>query len=154
MQQRDRSMVQQIATVVLISASVVGCASLGQGRVPDPGGPLQACNGGPHCVSSRDRDPARFIAPLHYTLSDTAAEQALLDTLGALPRTRVVVRQPGYIRAEVTSAIMRYVDDLEFHFQASGVIDMRSSSRIGYYDFGVNRARMEQIRAGFAARQP
>lgn len=135
-----------------LAALVSGCAALGPGRIEAVIGPVQDCTSGPHCVSSRATDADRQIAPLRYTENAAAAEQALMASLAALPRTRVVAHRHGYLHAEVRSAIMGYVDDVTFHFSAPGVIDMRSSSRIGYYDFGVNRDRLERIRADFARR--
>lgn len=144
--------VQRFAMGWMGAVLLSGCAALETGRTEAVMGPVQDCTSGPHCVSSRATDPDRQIAPLRYTVSAAVAEQALLASLGALPRTRVVAHQPGYLHAEVRSAIMRYVDDVTFHFSAPGVIDMRSSSRVGYYDFGVNRDRLERIRADFAGR--
>ena len=63
-----------------------------------------------------------------------------------------MTHEAGYIHAEVTSAIMRYDDDVEFLFVTDQRIDVRSSSRIGYYDFGVNRERVDALRAGFEKR--
>ena len=58
----------------------------------------------------------------------------------------------AYLHVEFTSAIFRFVDDVEFLFDAgSGTIHMRSASRAGYSDFGVNRRRMEAIRSQFDA---
>lgn len=64
----------------------------------------------------------------------------------------MITHDAGYIHAEVTSSIMGYVDDVEFVFLPEQRIDVRSSSRIGYYDFNVNRKRVERLRDGFNAR--
>ncbi len=53
--------------------------------------------------------------------------------------------------AEFRSALFGFADDVEFHFDPPGVIQVRSASRIGYSDFGVNRKRVEAIRTRFAA---
>lgn len=110
------------------------------------------CVDGPHCVSSQATDPNRHVEPLRYAGSQAAAEQALLAELQALPRAEVITHDAGYIHAEVTSLIMGYVDDVEFVFLPEQRIDVRSSSRIGYYDFNVNRKRVERLRDGFNAR--
>jgi len=58
-----------------------------------------------------------------------------------------VAKEANYLRAEFRSAILRFVDDVEFLFSADqSVIDVRSASRVGYYDFGMNRRRIEDIR--------
>jgi Uncharacterized protein conserved in bacteria len=72
--------------------------------------------------------------------------------LKAMDGASLVEVQPDYIHATFTSTIMRFVDDVEFQFPAgTHQIQVRSASRIGYYDFGVNRARVEKIRKAFEA---
>ena len=52
-----------------------------------------------------------------------------------------------YLHAEFTSRFMHYVDDVEFLYdQAAGLVHVRSASRVGYSDLGVNRKRIESIR--------
>ena len=55
------------------------------------------------------------------------------------------------IDVEFRSALLGFVDDVAFRFDSPGAIQLRSASRTGYYDFGVNRARIELIRARSAA---
>lgn len=129
-----------------------GCA-LGSAQLRPEAGRLEGCQGGPHCVSSTAQRAERYIEPFKYSGATAQAEQALRAALERLPRTRIVTQVPGYLHAEVSSPIMRYVDDVEFHFQPGNRIDVRSSSRIGYYDFQVNRERIERLRAGFNAGQ-
>jgi uncharacterized protein (DUF1499 family) len=61
-----------------------------------------------------------------------------------------VVNEENYIHAEFTSAVFRFVDDVEFLFtkeqDGEVMVDIRSASRVGHSDFGVNRKRMEDIR--------
>jgi uncharacterized protein (DUF1499 family) len=72
-----------------------------------------------------------------------AARSAVL----ALPGTIIVAESKSYLHAESTSDLMGYVDDLELHLVAeSRRIDVRSASRVGYGDAGVNRARVEALR--------
>ena len=71
--------------------------------------------------------------------------------LGVVPGAAVVADKPNYIRAEFTSKLMGFVDDGEFYFPAEeGVIQVRSASRVGESDLGVNRRRVEQIRLALA----
>ena len=68
--------------------------------------------------------------------------------IAALPRTKLVEEDEVYLHFEFTSKLLRFVDDVEFVFDdESKTIQFRSASRIGYGDYGVNRDRMEQIRA-------
>jgi len=66
----------------------------------------------------------------------------------AMPRTLIVTETPAYLHAEFTSAIMRFVDDVEFSLdESTKSINMRSASRLGKSDLGVNRKRVEELRA-------
>lgn len=132
-----------------------GLSACGIGSNPlRPDGPLADCGRAPRCVSSRASEPERYVEPLRYSSRPHVAQRVLVDIVGELPGARIRENRPGYVHAEFTTAIMRYVDDVEFEIAPEGVIHVRSSSRIGYYDFGTNRERVERIRAAFDARQP
>jgi uncharacterized protein (DUF1499 family) len=65
-------------------------------------------------------------------------------------RATIVEEKADYLHAEMRSLIFRFVDDVEFSLDAdAGLINVRSASRVGYSDFGVNRRRMQRIRAAF-----
>ena len=113
----------------------------------------RACPSTPNCVSSLDRDPKHHIAPLRFTGSVKEAQHTLLWVLFSLKRMRVVTVDRDYIHAESISPVLRFVDDLEFFFNdRSKAIDIKSASRVGYSDLGVNRRRVEKIRQRFNAR--
>ncbi len=108
---------------------------------------LAPCPKTQNCVSSIDPMDAHYIAPLSYTGSKDDAYRKLVALIASCRRTRLVVRQDNYLRAEFRSAIFRFVDDVEFLFSEDhAVIHVRSASRVGYYDFGMNRRRIEDIR--------
>ena len=70
--------------------------------------------------------------------------------LASQPRTTIVTRTENYLHAEARSRLFRFVDDVEFYVDSrDGVIQFRSASRVGHSDFGVNRARMQEIRRAF-----
>lgn len=115
-------------------------------------GQLVACPATPNCVSSFSQDAAHRIEPLHFNDDPQAAFSQLKATLQALPRTQIITESDHYLYAEFTSAWMGFVDDVEFYLdQAANVIQVRSASRLGESDLGVNRERIEAIRAGFNA---
>jgi len=133
---------------MLAAAVVLLCAACA-GSAPPPGGGSapRPCPSSPNCVSSRTTDEAHRIEPLFF--AGTAAEglAAIRRVVLALPRTRIVDEAPGYLRAEFTSLVFRFVDDVEFAAdEAAGVIHVRSASRVGSSDLGVNRRRVEDIR--------
>ena len=115
------------------------------------GGKLLACPNSPNCVSSRDTDAEHKIAPLTYTGDPVKAMADLKAVISSMPRTKIVTTEGNYLYAEFTSALMGYVDDVEFYLNVDkGIIEVRSASRLGESDLGVNRDRVEAIRAQFA----
>ncbi|GAB1722476.1 MAG: hypothetical protein NTNFB01_13720 [Nitrospira sp.] len=88
------------------------------------------------------------MAPYRYHQSLAGAKEALKTIVGLLPRTKLVEETERYLHYEFTSFLLRFVDDVEFVFdEGSKLIQFRSASRTGYSDLGVNRRRMEEIRA-------
>ena len=109
------------------------------------GGRLAPCRSTPNCVSSQ-ADPAdkeHYIAPIPFRGDAIAAVRKAVESM---PRARVISADSHYLYAEFRSALLRYVDDVEFHYDGS-VIHMRSASRLGRRDFGVNRKRIEKLRS-------
>ena len=111
---------------------------------------LRPCPATPNCVSSLAGDQKHFIEPISYEGESAVAQQELLAVLDSLKRARMVRVEEGYIHAEFVSSIFRFVDDVEFYFDSSiKLIQVRSASRTGYSDLGVNRRRIEAIRERF-----
>ena len=109
---------------------------------------LRPCPSSPNCVSTQAQDEGHAIAPILYRKSRAEAKEALKEIVHSLPRTKLVVEDESYLHYEFTSLLLRFVDDVEFLFDdASKTIHFRSASRTGYGDLGVNRTRMEQVRA-------
>lgn len=87
------------------------------------------------------------IAPLAYSGDGRAAMRKLATVLQGLERTTLVRQEADYLYAQCQSRLMRFTDDVEFWLdEKAGVIHVRSASRIGHGDRGVNRARVEMIR--------
>ena len=102
------------------------------------------------CVCSRPDAPDRQrVEPLAVSGPPRAAFARLRRLVAALPRTVVVTSTDTYLHAECRSP-RGFVDDLECRLSASqDLIDVRSASRIGLiWDLGVNRGRVERLRAG------
>jgi uncharacterized protein (DUF1499 family) len=91
------------------------------------------------------------IAPIAIA-SDGSAEMAkIAAALQAMSRTVVVQNDDGYIYAQCTTQLLKFTDDVEFYLDKTAkVIHVRSASRVGRKDFGVNRARVEHVRAALA----
>ena len=92
------------------------------------------------------KDDAR-IAPIALQGDGKATIASIAKVIEDLPASHIVERRDDYLYAQFTTALMRFTDDVEFWFDpAAGVIQVRSASRVGRKDFGVNRARIENIR--------
>ena len=109
---------------------------------------LSPCPSSPNCVSTQATDENHAIAPFRYEKSRTEAKEALKAVLATLPRTKLVDEDESYLHYEFTSLLLRFVDDVEFLLdETTKTVHFRSASRTGYSDLGVNRKRMEQVRA-------
>lgn len=111
---------------------------------------LLPCPNTPNCVCSNDADPLHQIAPLTYQSAPAEALADLKAVIQTLPRTTIVQEAANYLYAEFKSGLMGFVDDVEFYVdERAGVIQVRSASRLGKSDLGVNRQRIETIREKF-----
>ncbi|HEX5055222.1 MAG TPA: DUF1499 domain-containing protein [Gammaproteobacteria bacterium] len=113
------------------------------------GGKLRPCPDSPNCVVSENDTAASRIEALRF---EGAPDRAWSLLLQAVERNGGSIREDrdGYLWATFTSRIFRFVDDVEFRLDAAHrVIQVRSASRAGYSDFGINRERVEKLRAAF-----
>ena len=110
----------------------------------------------PNSVSSQ-ADPAdavHYVAPITFSGSSLEAIATLREVVEGADRTLVVKHDANYLYAEYKSNLLGFVDDVEFFAsEKEGVIHVRSASRLGRRDFGVNRERIESVRERFAAAQ-
>jgi uncharacterized protein (DUF1499 family) len=103
----------------------------------------------PNCVSSQ-ADPAdaeHYIAPIAFKGDAAAAAAAMRRAVEGMTDATIIRQEGSYLYAEYRTKLMRFVDDVELlHDPKAGVIHVRSASRLGRRDFGVNRARVESLR--------
>ena len=86
------------------------------------------------------------IAPFPVSGPDATLNR-IASIVDGMEGAKIVAREPGYLYVQFTTRLMKYVDDAEFWFDpVAGVIHMRSASRLGSSDLGVNRKRIEFIR--------
>jgi uncharacterized protein (DUF1499 family) len=113
-------------------------------------GRLASCGRRLNCVSSQadGSDAQRYVAPIRVKGAAAESIAAARRAVESMARARVVREEGNYLHAEFRSRVMGYVDDVEFTFDAkAGVLHVRSASRLGRRDFGVNRKRVEALRA-------
>lgn len=114
---------------------------------------LAPCPDSPNCVSSDATDPSHRVEPLVLAVSAEAAWPQIIDTVKSLPRTAVIQVTGDYLHAECRSVVFRFVDDLELELRkGEGTVAVRSASRVGHSDFGVNRRRAERLREAMRSR--
>ena len=106
-------------------------------------GKLAVCPGTPNCVCSQSEDPQFKIEPLPSVM--IADLKTIVENLEG---TTIIEATDNYLYAEFKSKLMGYVDDVEFYRDTdANVVQVRSASRIGKSDLGVNRKRIEEIRS-------
>jgi uncharacterized protein (DUF1499 family) len=113
-------------------------------------GQLAPCPDSPNCVSTQAQDVGHRMEPISYNGSAEDAMTRIKSIIASRPRTKIVTEKEDYLHAEFTSALFRFVDDVEFLIdETNGKIHFRSASRVGYGDLGANRKRMQAIVAEF-----
>ncbi len=138
---------QFFLSILLMKTLVISACT---GSLPPHLGQFAPCPDSPNCVSTKATDEEHAIAPIAYDGTKETATKRLLAIVESLPRTQVVTEREDYLHVEFTSRILRFVDDVEFFLgEEAGLIHFRSASRMGRSDLGVNRKRMQDIRARF-----
>jgi uncharacterized protein (DUF1499 family) len=136
----------EIVALFLIVMSVLACAGHAQESRSKTPADLAPCPDSPNCVSTKSKDPGRAMPPLPYLNSAEESMNRLVSIVREMKRAVIVSASRASLHVEFRSALFRFVDDVEFVLDDSArLIHFRSASRTGYFDFGVNRRRMQQI---------
>ena len=107
---------------------------------------LSPCPISPNCVCSKlPQSDSHYVEPLVPTASTLAIFPMLVEYVQQLPNAELEEKASHYVRVSIRSMFFAFTDDLELFF-AGDKIHVRSASRTGWYDFGVNRRRIESIR--------
>lgn len=120
-------------------------------RLPVTHPRLEPCPSTPNCVCSEP--PGSSIEPLAYSPEGReVSEQCLLELLGWKSEFGEIITDGNIWRTVATTRLLRFKDDVAFCFDdAAQVIHVRSASRVGRYDFGANRRRIERLRKAWVA---
>jgi uncharacterized protein (DUF1499 family) len=111
-------------------------------------GRLSPCPCSPNCVCTDADDQDHNILAFELALPAADGWRAAHAAVAKLPRTTIVTQSSDYLHAECASRIFGFVDDLELQLRpAQNAIAVRSAARLGHSDFGVNRKRVEGLRA-------
>jgi uncharacterized protein (DUF1499 family) len=142
------SLVIALFVVSGVLLTVLSCAS-NPPKVQLVDGKLRACPKSPNCVSSESDSPSSRVEPLTFQGPPEKAWSDLKETIRELGG-KIQEEHDGFLWATFTSRVFRFVDDVEFRMvSAHGMIHVRSGSRVGYSDLGVNRRRVKKMRTLF-----
>ena len=153
-----------IVVLVLVAGAIVaGQVGLLRGTAPaDLGvqqGKLKGLSSTDNSVSSQaelypDHPQRKYssIAPLAVRGDGPATIAKLKGIVEGMDGAKLVTSAPDYLYAQFTTPLMKYVDDVEFWFDpTANAIQVRSASRLGKGDLGLNRKRIESVRGVLAA---
>ena len=148
-------MKNRVIVVSILILILGGCRSMDKNPTGLLDGGFHPCPDSPNCVSSMSTDTSHFIPPIGYgEIPRVEAYNRILEILGNEKRCRIITADENYIHAEFRSSLFRFVDDTEFFFPPDKmIIQVKSASRLGYSDFGVNRKRIEELRGAFFQEQ-
>lgn len=148
-----RTIFRPLAAVIVLATQLAGCAAAPPAHFTQAPGRFTACPSAPHCVSSQaPPDSSHYVPPLRYRGDTASARHALLQVLRAQSNARIVRADDQFVHATFHTTL-GFVDDVTFVIKPKGHrIDVKSESRIGYYDFGVNRRRVQHLRKAFETR--
>ena len=142
-----------VTTILGLLFAVISCSGKNPADIRMINGRLSPCPDTPNCVCSEDEGRSSFIEPIAF---NDAAEisweraKAVIQQMGGSLKTS----EDGYLRATFTTKVFRFVDDLELRMDdKKKVFHVRSASRVGHSDLGVNRRRIERLRAAFNLEQ-
>ena len=139
-----------ILIIVLVLAAAVIFTISRNLTVPKLGvieGRLTPCPKAPHCVHSQSDEPNHKITPFPHHPQGIEFLKTIIETKAY---AKILEVKKNYIHAEFASPTLGFRDDVEFYKNdESSVIDVRSASRVGYYDFDMNRQRIENLRSDY-----
>ena len=135
------------ALLLIALMSLFSCAGNRPTNLGITDSKLTECPDTPNCVSSDSQSSSHTVSAFTTTQPASEAWQAARNAVLELPRTTIITESSDYLHAECTSAFFGFVDDLELHLRATeDKIAIRSASRLGSSDLGVNRKRVEALR--------
>tara|TARA_R110000868_G_scaffold164359_14_gene396921 strand:- start:3128 stop:3565 length:438 start_codon:yes stop_codon:yes gene_type:complete len=133
-----------------ILALLISCQSTPPTDLGVVNGQLKKCPDKPNCVVSFDYGMSdQFLSPIESEEEPERIRQKIEGIVTKTSNAKIVENKPDYIRAEYTSTLFRFVDDVEFLFTEPGKVHFRSASRLGHSDLGANKDRIEAIRFKF-----
>lgn len=144
-------LVRKFMKLQLFALLLSSCQSTRPQSLGVQGGSLSPCPDKPNCVSSQAEGDAHLVSAIDFEGPASDAMARLVSIISRMENSKIIDKNDNYLYAEFESSVFRFVDDVEFYLNPEQArIEVRSASRLGYSDLGVNRERVEAIRAAFA----
>lgn len=138
---------KNLLSIILFSTLLSACSGNRPTNIGINNGQLAQCPDSPNCVSSDENSENHYIQPLQLSENGSVTFQRLRIYLQEQNNISLITNNENYIHAEASSDLFGFVDDVEFNYRPqTNIIAVRSASRLGYSDMGVNRKRVEAIR--------
>lgn len=139
-----------LVIAVAIFTFLSACAGDRPKSVGLKNGALAACSPKPNCVCSQSGNQRHMIQPFSFNDNADLAFARLKHILMNIENTSIVAENRDYLMVEFRT-LLGFVDDGEFLLDRErNIIHIRSAARLGYYDLGKNRRRLEEIRQLFS----
>ncbi len=111
---------------------------------------LSGCDNLLNCTASTASEKKNRVEPIAYQGPDSEVIKQIAALIAAQKNTKIITQNTNYLHATYKTALMGFTDDLELLLDNdSGVLHIRSASRIGQSDLGANRKRIEALRTLF-----
>ena len=144
-----RRLAKALAGITLSAVLSAGCGAPPPPTLGAEDGELAPCPASPNCVHTGHRHPDG-TRPLYLRAEGESSWDSVRAVVEAMPRMAVVSVSERYVHAEERSRVFRFVDDLELLLAEDDELVVRSASRLGHSDLGVNGRRVERLRNALA----
>lgn len=109
---------------------------------------LASCDGLQNCASSTSTAQGNYVEPFEYTGGANDVIARMSSVISSQAGTQIITQQENYLHATYKTKLLGYTDDLELLLdESTGILNVRSASRIGKSDLGANRKRIEELRS-------
>ena len=140
---------EALAGIALCAVFTSGCGAPPPSTLGVEDGDLAPCPASPNCVHTGHRHPDG-TSPLYLRAEREGGWAGVRTVVEAMPRLTVVSVSERYLHVEERSRLLRFIDDMELLLAEDRELVVRSASRLGGGDLGVNGRRVERLRAALA----
>lgn len=147
------NLLTSLSLLIILAVLLMSCSAATQQPLGLIDGHLASCPNSPNCVSSEIKTSVAFVEPLTVLVSAQDAWQCLKRSINKMGGT-IEQDDNHYLWATFKTKLFRFVDDVELRLDTDNkLIHVRSASRVGYSDLGVNSKRVEVLREKFMQEQ-